>query len=99
MKLFVIVHPRDACKMLFPDQLWLIFIDQLQPDKAVFAIISFDILRYLVIEWRHGIYFNNIVTHNLSDENLSTLIVEITNIDESLHERGVSILNTKTKIV
>ena len=95
MKLFVIVHPRDACKMLFPDQLWLIFLDQPQPDKAVFAIISFDICRYLVMEWKYGIYFNNIVTHNLSNENLSTLILEITNIDESSHEISIAIFITK----
>ena len=38
-KLFVTVHPRNACKMVFPDHLWLPFLDQLQSDKAVFSNI------------------------------------------------------------
>ena len=69
-KLFVTVHPRNVCKMVFPDHLWLPFLDQPQSDKVVFAIIYFGIYKYLVTEWKHGIYINDIVKFNGSLENL-----------------------------
>ena len=42
-KLFVIVNPRNACKMGFSDHLWLPFLDQPQSYVVAFAMIYFDI--------------------------------------------------------
>ena len=70
-------------KFTFPDNLWLPFIDQPQSDEVVFAIISFDVYKYLVITWKGGIFINEIYTLNEKLENMSTSIVRLKNIDES----------------
>ena len=35
-KLFVLVHPKNACKLEFLDNLWLTFIDKPQSYAVVF---------------------------------------------------------------
>ena len=39
-KLFVVVQPKNACKLGFSDHLWLPFLDQPQSKIVVFAIIT-----------------------------------------------------------
>ena len=41
-KLFVTVHPKNARKLEFADNLWLPFVDQLQSDVVVFETITFQ---------------------------------------------------------
>ena len=38
--LFVVVQPKNACKLGFSDHLWLPFLDQPQSKIVVFAIIT-----------------------------------------------------------
>ena len=42
--------------MEFPDNLWLPFFYQQQPDVVVFEIIYFDIFKNIVTEWKYLIY-------------------------------------------
>ena len=42
-KLFVTVHPKNACKLEFSDHLWLRFIDQPQSDVIIFNNYFLDI--------------------------------------------------------
>ena len=44
---------------------------------------------YLVTELKHVISINNIVTLNKTPKNVSSAIVELTNIDGSSFENGV----------
>ena len=55
---------KNACKLDFPDHLWLSFIDQPQPDIVVFAIITFHIYTILVTKCKHGIGPNDTNTFN-----------------------------------
>ena len=71
--------------MEITDHLWLSFIDQPQSDVFVFAMIYFDIYKYLVTEWNNGISINNIVTFNEYLEKSLMSIEELINIDESSH--------------
>ena len=79
--------------MKFIDHLLLLFLYQPKPDYFVFENAYFDIYKYLLIKWKHGIYMNNIVTFNESIENLSMSNIEPKNIDESSHEDEVVFLN------
>ena len=47
-KLFVTFNTRYAYRVVFPDHMWMPFLDQPLPDVVVFAIIYFDIYKYLV---------------------------------------------------
>ena len=73
------------------DNLQLQFIDQPQSDIVVFAIINFQILS----KWKHGIGTIDIIKFNEELEFISTSIIEIVNIDESLHENAIRIFITK----
>ena len=77
------------------DHLWLPFLDQPQYDIVVFAIINCHIYNILVSKWKHGIFPIDIFTFNKELQFLSTSIIELINIDESLHENKIAILLTK----
>ena len=55
----------------------------------VFAIIYFDIYKNILTECKHAISTNDILTFNETLENLSTDIVEWTNIYESSYEESI----------
>ena len=74
------------------DHLWLSFLDQPQYDVVVFAIITFQIYHILASEWKHVIGLIDIIIFNEELEFLSTSIIEIINIDESLHKNAIVIL-------
>ena len=61
---YVIVKPKNVCKLEFADHLWLPFLDQPQSNIVVFSIITFDIYNILVKKWRHIICPNDIITFN-----------------------------------
>ena len=44
-KFFVMVHPKNECRLEMDDHLWPIFLDHPQSDVVVFAIIT---LRYII---------------------------------------------------
>ena len=44
-----------------------------------------------VIEWKHGISKNDQIKLNEKLENISTEIIELTNINESSHEEAIVI--------
>ena len=67
--------------MEFADNLWLPFLDQPQSDVVAFAIIAFHIYIILVTECKHGICPNGVITFNSWLKNISTSIIELTNID------------------
>ena len=71
-KLFVIVNPRNVCKLVFADHLWLPFHDQPQSDVVVVSIIYFRAYKNILTEWKHGISINDIITFNKTLENVST---------------------------
>ena len=62
------------------------FIYQPHSDLLFFAMIYFQMYNILVTKWKHGIGNNNIITLNEHLEFISKSIIEIVNIDESLHE-------------
>ena len=47
-KLFVTVHPNNACKLEFADRLWLPFLDQSQSDIIDFTKVTFHVYNILV---------------------------------------------------
>ena len=63
--------------MEFTDHLLLPFLDQNQSDVVVFAIISFQIYKILLTEWKHRLASNDIIIFNKELENLSTATVEL----------------------
>ena len=63
-RLFVTVRPKNSCKIEFAGHLWLPFIDQPHSDAVVSSIINFQIYKILLIEWKHGIGPNDIITFN-----------------------------------
>ena len=73
--------------MEFADNLWLAFLDQPQYEIVVFAIINFHIYNILITKRKHGIGNNYKITFNEELEFISTSIIELINIDESLHEQ------------
>ena len=94
-KFTITVQPKNACKLEFVDHLWLPFIDQPHSDIVVFEVITFHIYNILVSKWKHGIGPIHIITCNYELEFLSTSIIELINIDESLHENSIVIFMTK----
>ena len=62
--LFVTVNTRSACKLEFSDHLQLPFIDQSQLDAVIFAMVSSQLYKLLVTEWKHVIGPNEIITFN-----------------------------------
>ena len=59
-----------------------------------FVIIYFQTYKILIIQWKHGISPNDIITFNKVLEFISTSIIKLVNIDESSHEEAVVILIT-----
>ena len=47
-KLNITIQPKNACKLVFADNLWLPFFDQIQSDIIVFSMINFQIYQILV---------------------------------------------------
>ena len=80
---------KNACKLEFVDHLWLTFLDQPQSDIVVFEIINFHIYNILVSIWKHRIGPIDIFIFNEELEFLSTSIIELINIDDSLHENAI----------
>ena len=87
-RLFVRVNPINIYKFEFSYHLWLPFLDQPQSDVVVFAI-GFLVLKKIVKKWKHGISTYDKITFNENWENVSTEVIESTNIDESLHEEAL----------
>ena len=58
------VNPRNVCKLVFADHLWIPFQDQPQSDAVVVSISYFWVYKNLVTEWKHGISINDIITFN-----------------------------------
>ena len=85
-KLFVVIHPRNVCKVEFAGHLWLPFLDKPQSHVVVFTIITFQIDNILVTKWKHGIGTNDIIIFNGELNPLSTSIIELVNIDQSSYE-------------
>ena len=81
--------------MKFADHLWLPFLDQPQLESVVFAMINFQIYHILVSKWRSEIGTIDIITFNEDSEFISSSIIEIISIDESLHENEILIFLTK----
>ena len=81
--------------MEFAHHLWPPYLDQIQSEIVVFSILSFQIYNIIVTEWKYGISTNDIITFNGELEFLSTSIIELVNIDESLHENSIVISITK----
>ena len=75
----MLVNSKNACKMKFTDHLWLVFIDQPQSYVVACEIIYFDIYKYIVTEWKNGIFINEIVKFNETLEDLSTEVLELKN--------------------
>ena len=69
---FVLVQPKNACKLESADHLWLPYLDKPQPDIIVFAIITYQIYNILVTKWKHRIGTNDITSLNERLEILST---------------------------
>ena len=63
-KLFVTFNTRYAYILVFPDHMWIPFIDQPQPYVVVFSTIYFNIYKYIVTKWKHYISIHDIVTLN-----------------------------------
>ena len=93
-KIFVIVQPKNTCKLELVDHLWLPFIDQRQYDIVVFAINIFLIYKIIVSKWKHGIGPDDIITFDKKFEIISTSIIELVNIDESSYKEKVLIFIT-----
>ena len=94
-KFAFIIQPKNACKLEFAYHFWLLFLDQPQSSIVVFVIITFQIYYVLVSKWKHGIVHIDIITFNEELEFLSASIIELINIDESLHENEIVIFITK----
>ena len=60
-----------------------IFLIKYSQKFVVLEIISFHIYKNLVPEWKHGICPNDIIILNEKLENVSTTIIELTNIYKS----------------
>ena len=71
--------------MQFADHLWLPFLHQPQSDIVFFALITFQICTILVKKMKHGIGTNDITTFNEELKFISIPIIELMNVDESLH--------------
>ena len=80
---FVLVQPKNAYQFEFVDHLRLTFLDKLQSDILVLAIITFRVYNIMVKKWKHGIGPNDILSFNEELDLLSTSIIELVNIDES----------------
>ena len=63
-KLFATINPKNACKLEFSDHLWLPFLHQPQSDVVIFLVITSYIYKNVIIEWKHGIGTNDIITFN-----------------------------------
>ena len=63
-KVFVTVQQKNAYKLEFADNLWLLFLDQLLSDIVVFEINNFQIYSILVTKWKHVTGPNDIITFN-----------------------------------
>ena len=92
---FLKVNQKGKYKLNFGYYLWLPYLDQPQSDVVVFAIIYFHIYIILVTDSKHVIRPNAIITFNEEFENISTEILEPTNIDDYLHEKYIVIFITK----
>ena len=73
------------------DNLWLPFLDKLHSDIEVFAMITFQIYKILLTRRKHGIGPNEIISFNEELEKIITSIIELVNIDESLHKESIVI--------
>ena len=61
---FEVVHPENACKLVFYYHWWLPFLDQTHPDVVVLTIIDLYIYNIIVEKWKHGVGPNYIITFN-----------------------------------
>ena len=61
-------------------------------------MIYFEIRKNIVTKQNNGISTDDIVTFNEFLENVSTAIVELTNIDESSHKQEIVFLNMEKLI-
>ena len=80
------------------DNLWILFSYQPQSDILVFLIITFYIHNILVLKLKHGIGPNYIITFHEELEFLSASIIELVNINESLHEEDIVIFITNKNL-
>ena len=94
----VIVQPKNACKLEFAYNLWLLFINQTHSDILVFAIITFHIYNITVTKCKHGIGPYDIITFNEELNFFSTSIIELVNIDECSHKNEILIFITKNNL-
>ena len=60
-------------------------------------MIYFDIYKYMVTKWKHGIYIHKKFTFNESLDNASMSILEPTKIGESYYEDGFAMFKTWIK--
>ena len=93
-KFFAAVQPKNARKLEFADHSWLPSFDQPHSGIVVFAMINFHTYNIIVTRWKHGIGPNYIITINEELEFISTSMIELVNIDKSLHEEDILIFIT-----
>ena len=74
--LFVTVHPKIACKLGFPDHLWLPFFDKPQSDIVVFEIITFQIYNIMVTKCKNLIGTHCVIKF---DDELELISISIKN--------------------
>ena len=66
------VNPKNTCKLIFSDYLWIPFLDQPQLYFVVFAMIYPQICKVILTKLRHEIGPNDIFTLNEKLKNIST---------------------------
>ena len=93
-KLSVTVLTRYTIRLELPDNLWIPFLNKSQSYVVISSMIYFDIYKYMVTKWKHGIYIHKKSTFNESLDNASMSILEPTKIGESYYEDGFAMFKT-----
>ena len=82
-KILLTANPQNAYKGAFPNHMWLKIITLPQSDEVVFAMVSFDVYKYIVRTCKNKIIINDILKFNEKVEILLSTIVNLSNIDDS----------------
>ena len=68
-KLFVTVHPKNACKLEFYNHLWPT-ISRSHTVRCCILSMIFQLYKKLVTQWKHVVIPNNIIKFNEHLENV-----------------------------
>ena len=97
-KLFLMVNPKNLCKLEFTDHLWIQYLDQPQSNVVFFEIIT-SVCIHICNITENEISTNDIITFNEGLEIVSTSIIELTNIDDYSYEEALVIYLTRTDLI